>query len=295
MRLAIVALAALSFCRPAPPPPPPDPCAGVPVPPETEQCHLIGQHCDCYHRPPGECWQLLPCEEPPPPECPWIGIVGGWGDPIDAADRDPQMAGQVRGAMVAVGERCGESATGTLEILAAYLRGQGYCAEGSSSDALAIEAPDGLVEEWHPVSFGNGCWTNSGQGKYIGARPKPPDSSGCPAPLPPRERLEWRVKAHGPHWYDATPIVTRSCAFCEAIGMGRMGDGTIRCSCPARPDNHADRVTCEAYLVGPAPVWHSDGETIVHPSNAYQANCAGCTWLEVCDATGETCARQALQ
>jgi hypothetical protein len=91
----------------------------------------------------------------------------------------------------------------------------------------------------------------------------------CPAPLPPSDNWQINCKPHG-NLIDCTPVVTRACDFCAAIGLGDI-DGVPRCGCPVRPDGHPDRVACEHFLLGGAPVVHSlDGGECAQAANEFQ-------------------------
>lgn len=100
----------------------------------------------------------------PVPECQvkedqwWLGLP----------DSPTQMRPKVLAAMEALGEQCGKAPEETLDLLAAKLRSWGECA-GRMTDSIFVQRHDdsggfeefGIFEEFHPVFYGNGCWTAS--------------------------------------------------------------------------------------------------------------------------------------
>jgi hypothetical protein len=105
----------------------------------------------------GECLKVVYCVPAGQPESNWKE------PPIPPEDRRHQMHDAVEYAKSVVGDRCGQDPAQTLALLSGVLNDAGYCASGpwgksdGQGDALAIKAGDGLIEEWHPVFFGNGC------------------------------------------------------------------------------------------------------------------------------------------
>jgi hypothetical protein len=119
-----------------------------------------------------------------------------------------------------------------------------------------------------------------------------PVQTSCPAPLPPKDKLSFRVNesksAKG--WFDATPVIEKDLAYCESIGMGTM-NGQPRATCPIRNEcpgfQCEERLTCEAYAMDRAdPSWKSDGRIL---RNGWLAKCEDCTYLSACNAAGEHC------
>lgn len=92
----------------------------------------------------------------------------GWGAVIKPEQRPARMNRAVREMKERVQNARGRDPMVTLELAAYELRAMGYCATGPWEDAVAIKAPDGLYEEWHLVSFGDGAWTGD---PYKGAWP----------------------------------------------------------------------------------------------------------------------------
>jgi hypothetical protein len=124
----------------------------------------------------------------------------------------------------------------------------------------------------------------------------PPPGSDCGDPHPSTcEQTEIGLKKHHQNW-DSTYKCTRSCEYCEAIGMGSIG-GTIRCSCPVRPECGSDaepdaicheREACEADAIG-VQQWWCNGQPIAPlPHNSAQAHCIG--HVRTCTEDGRTCA-----
>jgi hypothetical protein len=129
-------------------------------------------------------------------------------------------------------------------------------------------------------------------------RPYAGEPLGCPEPRPPREQLQLNAHPHN-RWVDSTPIVTRACEYCAAIGLGTYPGGIPRCSCPMRAElpegsgPNDERVACELYVLGGPPVWQAmpAGVPRVNPDNFFQAGCAGdgCQAVRVCNADATVC------
>ena len=109
-------------------------------------------------------WQAMDCsfleEGCFPPDADGLG----WGSPIS---RPAMMKRAINKAKAKLAEPCGKDPILALKAVGLELRKAGHCAD-QWADAVGIQAPDGLWEEWHLVSFGNGCWTGS---PYITAWP----------------------------------------------------------------------------------------------------------------------------
>lgn len=280
---------------------------------------------------PGPTSAPSPSPEPGPSGClpPPVEPLEDWGPSFDPGARPSHLIAPVMAARDEVGERCGQDPKRTIEAVAAILRAKGYCA-GFGKDDLSIRSEiDLLWEEWHLVFYGDGCWTGTPyKGAHTYLKPWPPAGPGptpTPAPtpqptsdealclsdgrpLPPRvfadtgePHWEYRAKPHGPTWMDSTEVVVKACDFCEAIGMGRMGDGSLRCSCPTRPDPPAGRedlfrarVGCENYLRGGPRKYEASpaGRVVVKDDNPAQFTCeggSGCQQVRVCGADGRVC------
>lgn len=119
-----------------------------------------------------------------------------------------------------------------------------------------------------------------------------PPADQCPDPKPNPAELKWNA---GPSWggfYDATPLVTKDCAYCTATDQG---DGGTRCTCPARmecPGFQCEyRVPCEQVLMQSyRPVWKGDGH-VTFDSGGWRAKCDDCTTLTVCNGPQTICAK----
>jgi hypothetical protein len=207
------------------------------------------------------------------------------------------MGLEVEAAKRAVGARCGQDEAETLRLVADALTSAGLCAAGpwgkaeGHGDAVAVKAPDGLVEEWHVVAFTNGCWTGDPYRNAWPSKRGPPPSTPCGDPAPPPFG-RWNQRCPAPHgqWFHCTPLVGPDDAYCALIGYT---DG--RTYCPVRHEGHPERTECERLVVGGDPLWRSDGRTVVKPDNPYMARCSGCSVLEVCLADGTGCQRGAAR
>jgi hypothetical protein len=189
----------------------------------------------------------------------------------------------VKKATDELGDLTGYPPNENLQKLRDKLRSYGLCAIGGEADseAVFIRRPDGLVEENHAVFFGNGSWTGSGSGKFMGCHSdgsEPPPPTGCPPPKPPHVK-KFIIKKHNNLW-DAT---AKTCdqVYCASIGSDQI-------CCPARLEGDPNRVVCEQEMVGGDPVWSGDGN--VKPTdNPYQVRCSDCTWLQICSVDGTVC------
>jgi hypothetical protein len=230
---------------------------------------------------------------PPPVGCFAPGPYDSlWQDPPTApASHPPQMMAAFNAAKAVVGNRCGANGQCTPErepcappiflgcmdtsdLIAAELRKQGYCSSGSwGGPEVAILAPDGWWEQYHPCATETGCYVSNPYKfawKYNGTNPTPgptpPPASQCtnPDPIP---IDHWNVKEHtkGPDKtvIDSTPIV-HSAAYCSSIGFT---DGRI--DCPVRMEGDPLRPACEAQVVG-TPQWTGLPGGRVSPENPYQ-------------------------
>lgn len=186
--------------------------------------------------------------------------------------------------------RLGPDCTENNTALAAQMRTDtpGLCVV-VGVEAIFIRRSDGRVEENHSCFFGNGSWTNSGRGKFIGCHTDggPPPVTGCTAPLPDKDPSKLRIALHcAGAWCDGTLQTQGTCSYCAQIGMGEIG-GTMRCGCPMRSEcpgfKCEERSACEAY-VG-TPVWETKpaGRPVeLRQDNPWVARCDGCTEMRVC-------------
>jgi hypothetical protein len=200
-----------------------------------------------------------------------------------------------------VGSNCphGKSPQEWMSVVVQTLQERGECAGqhiDGHSDEIAIHTGDCVWESYHIAYFGDPStvvwypgalrWAYRIPSKYCEAIPEPVVKE-CPAPKPNRLQLYFNIKCGSRGNCDATPLVVKSCGYCDSIGMGRMGDGSIRCSCPVRHDGHADRSACEQFFVGGDPRWFCDNQEIESKVNPYKANCAG--EVQLCNSDLSVC------
>jgi hypothetical protein len=187
------------------------------------------------------------CFAPPPDDPLWVQT------PVDPSVRPAQMMAAINEAKARVGNRCGATAPctyqpcappvhlGCLEtnaLVAEELRKAGNCATGPWVDATAVLAPDGLWEEYHICSTGDGCYTGNPYKfawKYGGTNPTPgptpPPAGECPVPVPTVDEVLCKLHQPGQGLYDCTP---------KANGQ------------PILPEGHPDRAACEKAAMGGA-------------------------------------------
>jgi hypothetical protein len=310
----------------------PDPAAGcVPIPAPGPVCNP-GETCGCWVFPADEDdWRELACAPregftnecvdrgcvytaiPPvcPPTCPegqvctdpeagCVPVVppdpGGTcglreADLVASTCPAQQFAAENKRGTTALGPDPGGSPAANLEALASWFRSQGWCAI-AGSEALFVLRDDGKVEERHSVYFGDGSWTNSGSGKFVGCHVRPaeaPVATACPPPLPNRAqgKLKIGAKAHG-RWVDSTIQTVMTCDYCRAIGLGCYGPdppcSPLRCGCPMRAEGDPYRFACEMYAAGGGTVWQADppGSIVeLNDGNPWQARTNG-QRLRVC-------------
>jgi hypothetical protein len=152
---------------------------------------------------------------------------------------------------------------------------------------------DGTWGEYHAVAFGNGGWTNSGRGKWIGRHADSRVTEiGLPFPDPRGERMRFSIHPKGNHT-DTTLIVFGALEYCRAIRLGKHGSQP-RASCPVRPDGHPDREAWEREILGnqkhtcngePMPYWRGN------PAVA-AGTCRGT--FETCSEDGRVCSSKEL-
>lgn len=272
------------------PTPPPECLPGVPWCKDVQQqCSSPESPCKTNPSPdPEYCEYAFPCPTPPPAEPETCEGIAHPDDPRwTPLTRPAQMQEKVRAAIARVagecGGNCGPDWIQTLRRLARYLNEAGHCATGPWVDSLAVLAPDGNTEEYHPVFSGNGSWTDSGHGKYITSwrlvEGEPLDCGGSFA--------RWNQQCPAPfaQWFHCTPLVGPSLAFCRSQGLERE-------FCPPRPNGHSERQACEVQIMGGYASWHSDGEVILR--NPLMARCVDCTYLEICLPDGTNCKRVSI-
>ncbi len=265
-----------------------------------------------HYPPDSECPMLTdPCGTAPPPDssCVDENDLAAVGCPTPGAN----FQDEVKEATNALGDLRGRPPNENLDKLAAQLRVQmpSRCIL-SGKEAIFIHRDDRTYEENHAVFFGNGSWTNSGRGRFVGCH-KDMDPNGPPVDPPPVDpppgivvcenpSLPWtdrdRYNIKCPHgvgnWCDSVMTVHGN-AYCTEIGMGSMPGGGARWDCPPRPEGHPERHACESVFnggqTGPPgdPIWTSDGEVELKPKdgevNRAIARTTG-TWIRVCNADG---------
>ena len=306
-------------CEPTPPPNLPEPqCqtftnrAGV--------LDIVGDDCDCYM---GEVWQ--PCPEPECgfpqgiPNSKFTGTTnpGTFGSVVNATmaeltgcnvgsdcpitfGPDPWMA-LVCEKLCEKGFNCGRhkdtppGATDQISVI------QGSFCDGRAHENYQIYNYGGQKVRWAPGGKQDGWYVDCGGITPTPTppptpSPTPPPGSACGDPHPETcERTQFSLKKHHQNW-DSTYQCTRSCDYCEAIGMGEHG-GVIRCGCPVRPECGQDappdaicheREACERDMIGDQK-WWCDGQPIEPlPHNSAQAHCTG--HVKTCTEDGRTCA-----
>ncbi len=279
---------------PEPTPPPVEECLpGLPwchelVPPAT--CG------ECKHNPtsdPAHCEKAPKCEEPPPvPQ----GCILAGVPTQEAVGHAATLQRLVFQALVTLRPDCETGGTCLLgdetqqvfqARVEAQLRKQGLCAgqHGPGTDEIAVAAVPGDPWEGYDVFTGDDSEgpVPSGQPRrtvvwavYRGAwlppgMPAPPPPSACPEPKPPIALFtRIAIKRHTQGYCDTTEVLERACEYCASVGLGRMPDGSLRCTCPVRVDEHPDRRACEASLG--EVFWETTAGTVeVNPDNPAQA------------------------
>jgi hypothetical protein len=288
---------------------------------------------DCIHNPtldPKHCEKAADCPVEPPPELPqpqcqsftdrggtiqplddtcdcWLGHAWiGCPVPEPGVCKDVESTlvpstgcsqvfrTRVKVATTTLGDLTGNDPQENLKTLAAKLieQNEGLCAFGGI-EAVFILRNDGRWEENHTVFFGDGGWTNSGFGKYVGCHVNtapppvdpppvdpPPGDGVCTDPDPTGLQSEFKMKEHGQLW-DSTYRV-KSFEYCTEAGF------TNRTWCPLRNEGDPERPPCEAKHIG-AQQWWCDGQSIEpKEGNRAQAACHG--HVKTCTEDGRTCA-----
>ncbi len=286
---------------PTPEPTPPPACPELTVPwcHETSPPMACGQ---CKHQPPEEaCPVMAPkCEEPkptPPPSPTTAPLIPD----EELSAQQPQDGQRLTWSLVsaAVDQWRAENPgrwradgacliDGAAGIDAAFqgisdtllgvgvVAGQSIAASGQRSDCIFTNRTGtNVYEEAHLFDYARACVATSSsaiKGTWIrGASAPPPPVSACPDPKPPISLFtRIAIKHHTQGYCDTTEVLERACEYCASIGLGRMGDGSLRCTCPVRVDEHPDRRACEASL-GEAS-WETTAGTVeVNPDNPAQA------------------------
>jgi hypothetical protein len=287
-------------------PPGPEP---TPTPSHTPECQALldeGLHwcvpdecsADCVHNPttdPRACERCKPAPSPSPEPTPSPS-------PGECAEEAQLVATTCGGAVFnatvkqatdSLGDLTGNDPQDNLKALAQRVKEQtGRECVFAGVEALFLKRPDDKYEENHAVYFGNGSWTNSGFGKFIGCHtvnPNPPPGA-CTDPDPRGRPAIFTLKPHHQYW-DSTFKIYKDYDYCVAAGF--VGRGT----CPVRPEGAEDREACEAAVIG-VQQWQCDGAPItrlcdtnddpcINPGNRAQAKCFG--HVKTCTQDGVTC------
>ncbi len=265
-------------------------CAKPPPDPPQPQCPtftdrggtirtLADEPCGCWF---GQVWAgNCPCAE----EADLVGVAC----PTPGAD----FQDEVKEATDILGDLRGRPPNENLDKLAEQLRLQlpNRCIL-SGIEAVFILRDDGtdeapVYEENHAVFFGNGGWTNSGRGAFIGCHR---DVGGeCVDPDP--TGLEARLKGKKHHQDVDTVYQVKSFNYCTEAGF------TNRTWCPLRNEGDREREACEEQEIG-AQQWWCDGvkldpcaegvnEDACVRENRAQARCHG--YSKFCTEDGATC------
>lgn len=181
-----------------------------------------------------------------------------WQDPpTDPSARPAQMMAAFNAAKGVVGDRCGVQGQctparepcappifigciDTSDLIAIELRKQNYCASGAwgGGPEIALLAPDGWWEQYHPCATENGCYTGNPYKfawKYKGQNPTPgptPPPSTCTVPVPTVDEIRCKLHQANQGLYDCTP---------KAHGQ------------PILPEGDPQRPPCELQAMGGPP------------------------------------------
>lgn len=175
-----------------------------------------------------------------------------------------------------------------------------FCAGQHREDSDEIAVAESLESTWEGYHIFSG--PAAGPGTIVFSpqanRPtwrlaqRPPTKPSCGAPTPPplsHFRGPKEKDCRPGQCCDATPYVCDDDGtYCRAVGFV---DGR-RC-CAVRTEGTADRKACERMILRGAAAWTSDGAVERCNDNHLRAKCpGGCTWLQVCDASGAVCNRK---
>ncbi len=233
--------------------------------------------CDCYF---GQAW--TPCPKPPPTGC------AAETNLIATTCFEQEFRDEVKMATDILGDRCGRDWKENLDAVVEQLRIQmpGRCVI-SGNEAVFIARNDGRYEENHTAFSHNGCWTNSGFGKYIGCHVNVTPTRECVDPDPTDLGAEFVLKKHGNDW-DSTYRV-RNRGYCDAVCSPKEPDVcfTGRNACPLRFEGDPERKVCEEQEIGDQK-WWCNGQSIDSNANPAQARCHG--HVKTCTENDRTCA-----
>jgi len=180
-------------------------------------------------------------------------------------------------AETVVGNRCGQDPVTTLHLLAHELVGLNLCAGFWSTDAIVIKNLSGVWEHYHPVSFGNGCYTGNpykDSWTYSGVIPSPPPMptpipNKCPVSVSGDYFIDLRISSIG-----GNPLLYTATAY--YCGFPLRNDVFQKCGtkcCALGVDGGSDvAVACEDLLSG-SPTWNgTDTLNITSPLNGNPYN-----------------------
>ena len=307
-----VLLAVLPACNGGGPGPQPTPSPPQPTPTpwecplEVPGCHETDppQTCSteespCWHNPtddPESCEYAPDCDSPPteptPPPPSTACVTESDLVAIDCPTPGADFQDEVKDATDTLGDLRGRPPQENLQKLAEQLRTQmpERCLIGGI-EAVFIHRDDGSYEENHAVFFGNGAWTNSGRGVFVGCHadsdPTEPPGGECVDPDPTGLEAEFKLNKHGNDW-DSTYRV-RNRQYCDAVCSPEEPDVcfTGRNACPLRFEGDPERLPCELQEIGDQK-WWCNGQPIESNANPAQARCHG--HVKTCTENGRTCA-----
>lgn len=243
---------------------------------------LAGDPCGCWE---GEIWAG---------DCEGGCVIESNLVAIDCPVPGAKFQGEVKIATDTLGDLRGRPPQENLSKLADQLVVQmpNRCTIGGI-EAVFIQRDDGSYEENHAVFFGNGAWTNSGRGAFIGCHedtgnPTEPPSGQCVDPDPTGLEAEFNLKPHGQLW-DSTYRV-RNRAYCDAVCSPTEPDVCFagRNACPLRMEGDPEREVCERQEIGDQQWWCNGSPIDPEDHNSAQARCHG--HVKTCTENGRTCA-----
>jgi hypothetical protein len=196
----------------------------------------------------------------------WNACVGTCADEVNLVAStcfEQKFRLQTKTATNTLGDRCGTFWKLNIEALAEELRVQmpERCVI-AGIEAIFIQRDDGKYEERHAVFSANGCWTNSGFGKYIGCHlvvggtppptqpppTQPPPSGVCLDPNPRGLPARFDCQRVGNlNKITCTYKITEGRSYCDQVCSPIEPDVcyTGRNACPVRIEGDPERVPCE--------------------------------------------------
>jgi hypothetical protein len=170
----------------------------------------------------------------------------GW-NPI-VPDPGPMKRWVIENTQYEIGNRCGQNAFESGNLLIERLKEKGECARLFGEDMLMIHVKDNRYEEWDVV-LSNGCWSRQWSNSWYPPETEPPPpstpppSSSCSAPTPLHKFADgsshWRIDCDNlgtkkdctPIYLDVYSPESANCPYCTSVGYGTIG-GQNRCTCP---------------------------------------------------------------